>query len=268
MFWEENIPVDIIHEEQMWDLSRYKMIVLPSAFAISPNLAKRLEQYVAQGGMLISDPYFGMFDECFRLSYEVPAHGFDKVFGCRQDDMGVRGGVTLTSAADASKTYRLDGNYHTESYRDITGEVLYTYENGMPAVIGNRYGRGYAVMSGVNLGLPYSNRTLIADDIISRDKANASPAAKAIIMALCEQAGVKGNLCSCPGLKASVLSADAGTGVILINSNSSEAVGEVALDADYTKAIPLLGNATFELLGDKLSIRIPARESAVLRLEK
>jgi beta-galactosidase GanA len=119
MFWEENIPVDIIHEDQMWDLSAYKMIVLPTSNAISPGLAKRLEKYVAGGGMLISDPYFGMFDECFRLSYEVPGYGFERVFGCRQDDMGVRGGVTLADATDASKTYRLDGNYHTETYRDI-----------------------------------------------------------------------------------------------------------------------------------------------------
>lgn len=268
MFWEENIPVDIIHEDQMWELSRYKMIVLPSSFAISPSMAKRLEKYVEGGGMLISDPYFGMFDECFRLSYEVPGYGFERVFGCRQDDMGTRGSVTLTSSTDANKTYKLDGNYFTESYRDVTGEVLYTYENGTPAVIGNRYGRGYAVMSGVNLGLPYSNRTLIADDIISRDQSNASTAAKAIIMSLCEQAGVKGNLCSCPGLKASVLTSDAGTAVILINSNSAEARGTVTLDSTYASVRSLLGNATIDLAGDTLSVCIPARESAVVRLEK
>jgi hypothetical protein len=260
--------VDIIHEDQLWDLSAYKMIVLPTSYAISPGLAKRLETYVAEGGLLISDPYFGMYDECFRLSYEVPGYGFERVFGCRQDDMGVRGGVTLADATDASKTYRLDGNYHTETYRDIEGEVLYTYENGQPAVIGNRYGKGYAVMSGVNLGLPYSNRTLIADDIISRDKANTSTAAKEIIMRLCREAGVKGNICSCPGLKASLLSAEAGTGVILINSNSAEATGTVKLDANYTKLISLLGNATASVEGDVLTVTLPARESAVLRLEK
>ena len=268
MFWEENIPVDIIHEEQMWDLERYKMVVLPSSYAISPNMAKRLEEYVKGGGTLISDPYFGAFDECFRLSYEVPGYGFDKVFGCREDDMGVRSGVTLTSEADPTKTYRLDGNYHTETYRDITGEVLYRYENGWPAIIGNRYGKGYAVMSGVNLGLPYSNRSLISDDIISRDKANVSTAAKAIILSLCEQAGVRGNLCSCPGLKASLLMTDDASIVILINSNSGEAQSTVALDGVYRSAECQLGNTVAELEGDVLKVTVPARESAIIRLER
>jgi hypothetical protein len=244
------------------------MIVLPSSYAISPNMARRLEEYVKGGGMLVSDPYFGAFDESFRLAYEVPGYGFDKVFGCREDDMGVRGGVTLTSEADPSKTYRLDGNYHTETYRDITGEVLYRYENGSPAIIGNRYGAGYAVMSGVNLGLPYSNRTLISDDIVSRDKANVSTAAKAIILSLCEQAGVRANLCSCPGLKASLLMTDKASIVILINSNSSEAQGTVALDGVYRSAECQPGNTVASLEGDVLRVTVPARESAILRLER
>ena len=65
-----------------------------------------------------------------------------------------------------------------------------------------------------------------------------------------------------------MLTSDAGTAVILINSNSAEAQGVVALDGAYASVRSLLGNATLELTGDKLSVRIPARESAVVRLEK
>lgn len=265
MFWEENIPVDIIHEDQLRDLGRYKIVILPSAFAISPELAKRLESYVKNGGMLISDPYFGAFDEYFRLAYEAPGYGFERVFGCRRDDMGTRGSVTLLHG---NNRYLLEGNYFAETYRDITGDILYTYENGSAAIIGNRYGKGYAVIGGVNLGLPYSNRSLISDDILSRDKANASTAAKDIVMELCKQAGIRGNICSCPGLKAGLLMTDTATALILINSNSAEASGNVELDDIYATAVSLFGNAHLSLNGDSLTVTVPARESAVIRLEK
>ncbi len=171
MFWEENIAVDVLHEEFPSDLSRYKAILLPSPYGISPTLAQRLKRFVYDGGLLISDPYFGAFDECRQLSHFIPGFGFDAVFGCLNDDLSMQNAVSLQD--EEGRTFAVVGNMHKETYRNISGRVLYRYEDGAPAVIMGQYGKGRAVISGVNLGLSYSSRALIADDILSDEKLNA-----------------------------------------------------------------------------------------------
>jgi hypothetical protein len=61
---------------------------------------------------------------------------------------------------------------------------------------------------------------------------------------------------------------DQATAVILINSNSAEAQSTVALDGVYRTADSCFGNATVTLDGDTLKVSVPARESAIIRLER
>lgn len=269
MFWEENIVTDIIHEDYADDLPRYKIIILPSAFAVSPKLAQKLKDYVREGGTLLSDPYFGAFDEFFRLSYHIPGYGFEEVFGCREYDLTQRGDVTIYAGEES---FTLSGNRHLESFCDVAAKVLYRYEDGTPAILANRYGRGTAVLSGINLGLCYSQKALISDDIVSNDKSNSSAAAKAIVLKLCAQAGITPNICSAKDVKVSYLKTDENTFfsdvLILINSGSEPANGRVLLDRSYEDCRILYGNPTAELTDAGLSFALAADESAVLRLER
>ena len=76
------------------------------------------------------------------------------------------------------------------------------------------------------------------------------------------------NICSCPGVKASLLMTDEATVVVLINSNSTEVEGTVSLDGTYRSLSCDFGSERITLDGDTLHVCIPARESAVVRLEK
>lgn len=260
MFWEENIPADILHEDHPGDLSGYRVVILPSAHAISPEFAGKLKAYIQNGGTVISDPYFGVFDECFRLSYQVPGFGFDEVFGARQDD------ITM------EETVRLDGlvlrdNVQKETYRDVTARALYRYPDGSPAILSNPYGRGRAVLSGVNLGVTYSRKRLVSDDIETDDAQARGDASKKIVLDLCRQAGVRENPCDTPGVKVSLLSADAGTAVILTNHSDAEVRAVTGLEKPFSSARTVYGLCPCELRGSHLNFQLAPNASAIVRLE-
>ena len=262
MLWEENIPADILHEEFAGDLSKYKLIIVPSPFAISETLAEMLKQYILQGGTVLSDPYFGVFDAETRLSYRVPGFGFDEVFGCSQEDITIRETLILEDGTVFS------GNKHMETYRDVKGKVLRRYADGSPAILANGYGRGEAYLSGINLGLCYSQRSLISDDIVTEDTQNASEGAKNFVMELCRKVGVAGNCCCVPGVKVSVLEAEAGTAVILINSTPEDVNAQVSLGNIYFRGSVIYGQGQIRLAGEVLTVALPADGGCILRLEK
>ena len=263
MFWEENITVDILHEGYELDLSRYKVIIVPSPYAIESTFAAQLKTFVEQGGTLISDPFFGSFEDTFKMSYHVPGFGFDEVFGCKELDMTQRETVKLHGE---DMEIVLSGNKQLETFRDVTADVLYTLCDGSPIILSNRYGKGRAVISGVNLGLTYSNRTLISDDYLSSDEGNSSHGSKDVILKLCREAGVTFNCCSVPGVKVSLLTLEDEMLAILINSESQTAQGTVALSRAVTDCRTVYGTAQALPAEGGFSFCLGADESAMIRL--
>ncbi|MBO5275017.1 MAG: beta-galactosidase [Clostridia bacterium] len=263
MFWEENIPIDIIHEEYAENLSRYKLIILPNAAAISPRLADKLKEYISNGGVLLSEQLFGIFEESFKLSYHVPGFGYDEIFGVREHDLHPRKTVTLT---DGEKDYHFKGNRYAEKFCDVTGEGLYFYEDGTPAIVSKAYGSGKAMITGINLGLCYSSRELLGDDFKSSDTGNTSGASKAIVMKLCRSLGVDENRCSVPDVKVSVLTTDKECMLILINSASADREGLIRLEEAYVETKTVYGRCDATVCGSTLRFTLKANESAVLRL--
>ena len=266
MMWEENIITDVIHEDYFEDLSKYRLIILPSPYAISEKLAEALKEYIKQGGTVLSDPYFGAFDKDMKLSRQVPGYGFADIFGCEEDDIFLRNSVKIRGKEGERL---LEGNNQMETFRNVKAEVLYTYEDGTPALLSNAYGKGRALIAGVNLGLSYSTRALVGDDFTSSDQGNSSAVSKEIVMKLCEECNIPKNPCTAEGVKVSVLKTEGESdGVVLINSLPGAAQGEVALDQDYAAAETVLGDATVKVDGRKLSFALKGDESAVIRLHK
>lgn len=264
MFWEENIKVDIIHEEFLPDLSKYKLIILPSPYALSESCSALLKEYVSNGGTILSDPFYGAFEESFKLSYHVPGHGFDEVFGCKEWDITQQSAVKIT---DGEQTHTLRGTKQLELFHKVSGDVLYRTDSGYPALICNCYGKGKALIAATNLGLSYSDRTLIADDIESKDSANASSFAKNIVMKLASEAGIHANPCSVPGVKVSVLNAQDGSALaILINSNSEAASGSIDFGKSFNSHKIVYGNAECSTNGSSVEFSLDADASAIVVL--
>lgn len=263
MFWEENITVDILHEEYPTDLSVYKVIVIPSPYAVSEEFSKRLKEYIRNGGAVISDPFYGAFEKDFKLSYTVPGHNFDEVFGYKELDITNKSAITLD---DGRSIY---GTKQFELFRDVTADVIHRTDKGEPVVISNNYGKGKAIISAVNLGLCYSSRVLIADDISSEDKANTCKCAKDIVISLCKELGVRQNICSAKDVKVSILNSKGDADIaIIINSAKNDAKGTVLCDCRYSDCKTVYGNAEAVPCDSGFEFTLEADKSAIIKLIK
>ena len=58
-----NMPYDAVCELNLQDLKRYKVVLAPNLAMVSDKTAQALLEFVADGGTLIADFEFGMFDE-------------------------------------------------------------------------------------------------------------------------------------------------------------------------------------------------------------
>ena len=266
MMWEENIITDVIHEDFFDDLSQYNLIILPSPYALSEKMAEALKAYIKNGGTVLSDPYFGAFDKDMKLARQVPGFGFAEIFGCEEDDICQQPTVLLKGK---DGTCLIEGNNQMETFRHVTADALYSYEDGSPAILSKAYGKGRALISGVNLGLSYSTRALVGDDFTSQDQGNSSLGAKEIVMKLCRECGVPQNPCTAEGVKVSILKTEGeADGIVLINSLPAPARGVLSLDASYASARTILGSAPCALEKNGLSFTLQGDESAVIRLQK
>jgi beta-galactosidase GanA len=247
MFWEENIPVDILHEDYMADsaVKQYKLIITPLPAALSQNAKDVLKRYVAQGGTLLSDPYFCPYTQHFHLDCEVPGGGFHEVFGCREDDI-----YACAESEDIiykGEPLSIENGHFKETFKLAGGEPMAVYApDSAPAIIENKYGDGKAIISGVNLGLSYSPRLGVGDDFIRNKAEKVHDSAKKIVMDIAQVHGISLSFrCDCGYIQGGFLiNEDADDVLILINNSKKEHQVRFVIPGRYDDVENMLGDET------------------------
>lgn len=80
-FWRMNVPVDVVSLRS--DLSRYKLVVAPTLFALSEESARRLGEYAQGGGTLVLTPMTGVETESGATTDRPMPAWLDAVAGVR-----------------------------------------------------------------------------------------------------------------------------------------------------------------------------------------
>jgi beta-galactosidase len=143
------IQTDVIDECQLKNgaASRYKVLLAPSAPCIDQETVNCLLEYVHNGGTLIADRYFAIYDVNSRRVQRAPGFGLQEVFGAylnethfsRDDEtFGHDQAISLPLAGEECSDVHLDGAL-----------TLAEYASGQPAVAEHRFGQGSAVLCGV-----------------------------------------------------------------------------------------------------------------------
>lgn len=152
-FYYQNIPVDII--KQSTDFSKYKVIVAPLAYMLKDGVAKRLEAFVKNGGILISTYLTGYVDENDRCVYGAYPGQLKDVFGIWVDEIDAlypeeKNGIKIVKGNYKKENY--DCSFLCDLINVDTAEVLAEYTNdfykGNPVVTKNKYGEGCAYYLG------------------------------------------------------------------------------------------------------------------------
>ncbi|MGB7295387.1 MAG: beta-galactosidase, partial [Candidatus Aminicenantales bacterium] len=165
-FFERHIPVDFLH---VMDLTperwrRYKLLVAPYPVMMSQADLKKLIAYVDSGGTLLTEARCGWIDERGFSANIIPGGGLHEVLGCREAELrplrkpsalrikGIHEAVPLLRDGD-----RLDTLFFEESFELLSNKarVLAEFEDGRPAIVYARQGRGRAIIVGSFIGSAY-----------------------------------------------------------------------------------------------------------------
>lgn len=150
-FWNQNIPVDMIHPDM--DLSRYRVVVAPVAYLLQPGFAEKVEKFVEGGGTFVTTFFSGIVDENDRVVLGgYPGH-LRKVTGIWAEEIdALFPDMSNSIEIDADAFPELGGSHKCGLLCDLihaeTAEVVGTYGDdfykGRPALTRNRFGKGFA----------------------------------------------------------------------------------------------------------------------------
>ncbi len=271
MFWEDNIAVDILHEDYMdeADMQKYKLVITPLPAALSQNARDALKGYVSGGGTLLSDPYFCPYTTNFHLDTEVPGGGFDEVFGCVEKDIyAAAKGEDIQYEGEA---YNISNGHFREQFELTTGNALAIYsDDSSPVMIENKYGKGRAIISGVNLGLSYSPKLGVGDDFIRNKTEKVHDAAKEIVMNISGELGIKSSIkCDCPTIQGGFLLNEKQDDVlILINNSEEKQTAHIDLPSVYAECKNLICTDTVDIHCGSMSLEFEPLETKVISLSQ
>ena len=144
IFWENDIGVDIISLEDSFD--NYDLIIAPMLYMIAEDEISKLEEYVTNGGTLISSYFTGYVDKYDLLHQGGWPIKLQKIFGIDRLEL-----VTLFPDEHNSLKYQ-NKLFQVKDYADIikpySANVLATYKEDYykesPALVENNYGDGKA----------------------------------------------------------------------------------------------------------------------------
>lgn len=271
VFWDENVPVDVLHEDHLdaASLRRYRLVVLPVPAALSRNARDALAAYVRGGGTLVSDPYFCPYTDAFWLDARVPGGGFDEVFGCRELDIHRAG--PCVEVRRGERTFRVTGSHLREEFTLRGGTALAAYgEGGGPAAVANRWGSGTAIIVGVNLGLAHAPRLGVSDDFVREGAGGPSGDAKALAWELIRPFGIRGAFSSdCAEVHGGFLRGPGGDDLLVV-TNGAEERREARLDigAEFERFVDLAEGTSGRIERDGLPLDFGPLQTRVLKVRK
>jgi beta-galactosidase GanA len=271
LFWRCNIPVDIVHEERLSAaaLGRYKLLILPAPVALPPALPRILTDYVRNGGCVLSDPYLCVLTPHKELDTRVPGRGLDGLFGCREEDV-CRAGKEVELTLHDKRSGLVRGSHLRATWVPAAGSAaLATYADGQPAIVGHRFGSGYAVISGLNLGSGWAPDTSLGDDLRLVGQAASDDVAAEIVLDLASDAGVRAAVEAPEGVRAGLLNLPDGRSILIaLNLSPDPARGVVHTPRHaFTEATRIDGAEECPLAMEPgLELDLAGLESAVIML--
>jgi beta-galactosidase len=151
-FFDLNVQADWVNPA---DIDGYKVLYFPYPIMFPEALGKRLADWVAAGGTLISEACPGYFGDRGKVGQVQPNHGLDAVFGVREDevefmpDIGDRIRLSVFGA-------EVQGGGFLQSYHLAGGTELGRFADGRRAVVEHRHGKGRTLLVGTHPSVGYS----------------------------------------------------------------------------------------------------------------
>lgn len=170
IFWKNGLAADFTDLEHLdEDDMNTEVIILPSILSISRETSVKLSEYVKNGGILIGDARLGSVNEYGIVPKEgIPGSILSELFGVKEIDVSseenfVLGGRTIPA------------NYMCQKLEVLSQtEVLSYMEDGTPAIVCNKVGKGMTLYFNSFMGIELKNNsypeleTMLLDLLLKR----------------------------------------------------------------------------------------------------
>ena len=160
-FYERNISVDFVPCDA--DFSRYQVVVAPVLYMLKGDIVKRLEQFVENGGILVTTFMSGLVDQSdnvFLGGYPGPLRALAGIWVEEIDALAPeqRNAMVFRDGTTAS-TQLVSDLIHLETAESLADYTSNFYQ-GMPVVTRNHYGKGQVYYVGAQLETSALNKVL------------------------------------------------------------------------------------------------------------
>ncbi len=252
-FFDSNIQADWVHVDH---IREYPAVYLPYPVMLKESSARKLIDYVKEGGYLISEGLPGYFGDLGRAGTIQPNLNLDKLFGATESYVEFTPDLldNLTMEVRGSKIY---GRFFLQQYSARGGTPAGSYENGMTAAVENRYGKGKTLLIGSFPGAGY----YLHHSRESRD----------FFAALLQWANSNQQVrVNDPELKARAHTGTGGTYLWVVNPTRVSRRALVSMSAKlgpFENAEDLWQRGNISVKGPNIEVEIADRNVAVLRLK-
>jgi len=172
ILWEAGIPMDFVEVSELDEsyVSKYKALILPFPLSLSEGVARKLVQYVEQGGILISEAAPGRINEWAFCTRGELSPVMRELFGVRQESFTMvrePGNGTVWSPAPRTwgeylddamlegtgvlAGHRLRANVYIQTFDCLAGEPCLMY-GAHTAGVRRKAGKGTAILLGTYVG--------------------------------------------------------------------------------------------------------------------
>jgi len=140
--YEMNVECDVVDINGL-DTSKYEMIVTPALYVISEEKCRELQQFVSEGGVLVSTFKSFVADENLQVYHEKQPHILHECFGMSYNQFTDPGKTTVDGHPVTywMELLKLDGAEEKTSY-------AHKYWGQYAAITRNSYGKGHAYYMG------------------------------------------------------------------------------------------------------------------------
>ncbi len=239
-----NIPFEFVTSDDLKNglAQRYKIIYLPAIISLDQKVFEILDGFVANGGRLVLDLPSGKYDENTALMPTGKDSRFNKLFGATLDNFQFSGSNVTVSLRDREWTG------FVADFTPSSGKVLDRYSNGKPAIIENNYGKGSAVIIGLDVSHQcFKPNNHLAEKILTENAL-----------------GKLNSPYSCDGALAYRLASKNADHYYLINDGDAKAVSIKFVDYSYR----LITDAISGEKQNPLAISLDANSARWIRCEK
>jgi len=260
--WNLDLWVDFLEPSNLGK-GNYKVLIAPWHLIGKKDTCEQLRRFVEEGGTLVIETGFGLYDENFYYKPTVPPFGLDQVFGYREGEaFWLKNEKAPADLPPSDRVYyqaeiaftaplavRVIGRTYLTPIEVTSAKPIATFE-GMIVAATKKVGKGQVYYFGTNLG-----------GSIAAGSDGGIELLRAIITKVVKTPVTGGKV------RTRLLEGEKRSLLVIFNDTPKDQTASIELPSRYKKATDLHSSVNRPIVDNALQLTVPYQDAVVLRIE-